>query len=101
MAFGTRWQQFILQALTTGASCSDKAIIIILTFYVCGEEKQFTGYVTDPVTDLPLEWLDSLDKDRPFLPNVSSLAAPTGLGSQQKNTRNSMRTGRFQSRKPF
>src|SRR5690606_27978733 len=37
------------------------------TFYVQGEEKQFTGYVTDLVTDLSLEWLDSLDKDRPFL----------------------------------
>ncbi len=31
-----------------------------------GKKKQYTGYTTEIITDLTLQWLDSRDKDKPF-----------------------------------
>src|SRR5690625_3507964 len=35
--------------------------------YDMGEEKVFTGYATDIVTDLSLEWMKNRDKNKPFM----------------------------------
>jgi arylsulfatase A-like enzyme len=37
------------------------------TFYDMGEEKQYTGYVTDIITDMSIDWLEKRDKERPFM----------------------------------
>ncbi|MGH2557996.1 MAG: sulfatase family protein [Thermomicrobiales bacterium] len=36
-------------------------------FYVMGEQRTFSGYVTDLITDFSLEWLRARDRDRPFM----------------------------------
>lgn len=36
------------------------------TFYDMGQKKQYTGYVTDIITDMSIDWLESRDKERPF-----------------------------------
>ncbi len=36
-------------------------------FIEMGEKKQITGYVTDIITDLCLDWLEKRDKNKPFL----------------------------------
>ncbi|MBT3995672.1 MAG: sulfatase [Chloroflexi bacterium] len=52
-------------------------------FYEMGEEKQYTGYVTDIITEKATDWLDSTDRDDPFFlmvhhkaPHSPWLAAP-------------------------
>ncbi|MGY8880277.1 MAG: sulfatase/phosphatase domain-containing protein, partial [Dehalococcoidia bacterium] len=52
-------------------------------FYEMGEEKQYTGYVTDIITEKAVDWLDSTDRDDPFFlmvhhkaPHSPWLAAP-------------------------
>lgn len=36
------------------------------TFLENGERKEYSGYVTDLTTDFALQWLDSVDQNRPF-----------------------------------
>jgi arylsulfatase A-like enzyme len=35
-------------------------------FYDMGEEKRYTGYVTDVITDLTIDWMENRDKNKPF-----------------------------------
>lgn len=34
--------------------------------YEMGEEKKYKGYATDIVTDLTIDWLDNIDREKPF-----------------------------------
>lgn len=34
--------------------------------YEMGEEKEYKGYATDIVTDLTIDWLDNIDREKPF-----------------------------------
>ena len=44
------------------------------TFNIDGERKQFEGYITDLLTDHAIEWLDDIDREKPFFVYLSHKA---------------------------
>ncbi|MDX1586837.1 MAG: sulfatase, partial [Balneolaceae bacterium] len=44
------------------------------TLNVDGERAEYEGYITDLLTDFTLEWLDEIDRDRPFFAYLSHKA---------------------------
>ncbi|MEX2400273.1 MAG: sulfatase [Rhodothermales bacterium] len=55
------------------------------TLNVDGERAEYEGYITDLLTDFTLDWLDEIDRDRPFMAYLSHKAVHAEFEPAQRH----------------